>query len=137
MYDERYFVTVSDLIINKGSECTLLDFEPEADHLVIEVEEGGIRRRGSVMIKHQDEVLVYRFMTGGYWGDDVVPLTVGDLDDALWKILNKRFQCEKCKYWTSCLGYFMRCEKEKECAIDWHMYRMGECPCREEKDEDE
>ncbi len=132
MYDERYFVTVSDLVINKGSECTLLDFEPEADHLVIEVEEGGIVRRGSVMIKHQDEVLVYRLTTGGYWGDDVVSLTEGDLNDALWKLIEKKFQCEKCKHWRTTLGFCRRCYN---CAVDWHMYRTGECPCREEKDE--
>jgi hypothetical protein len=125
--DDRWtYVTVSDLLINRGRGVTILDTEPEADHLSIYQDDAANDLRGEVSILHGTRTLFSRLMRGQDNPPDYEKrLTVRDLNVARFMILKDVLSCEAdggCKYCRH-----KRCDKGSD---TWENYRKGSCPER-------
>ena len=125
--DDRWtYVTVSDLLINRGHGVTILDTEPEADHLSIYQDDAANALRGEVSILHGADTLFSRFMRNQDEPPDYEKrLTVRDLNDARFMILKDVLGCEAdggCKYCC-----YRQCDKGFD---TWENHRKGSCPER-------
>ena len=112
------FVTISDLVMNGGDRCTLLNRRPSADHLTIVDNDNDAAHLGSVMISHNDNALIWRTMRDSIM-DPQQGLTVGDLDDARGILFRDRM-CSNCRHFD-----FGRCWKGSD---TWNNFKTGSCP---------
>ena len=132
--DDRWsYVTESDLIINRGEECTLLELKPYAPHLAIYQDEGANACRGEVTILQGARTMFTRYMKPPrngtdmeWWGIEPNRLTVGDLNDARWMLVDGTFECRACTHCT-----YKSCEKG---ADIWKHYRARYCPNKERRE---
>lgn len=112
------FVTISDLVMNGGDGCTLLNRKPVADHIAIIVNDCDAAHLGSVMISHDGDTLIWRTMRDSIM-DSQQGLTVGDLNDARGILFRDRM-CSGCQHFD-----FGRCWKGSDA---WGNFKAGSCP---------
>jgi hypothetical protein len=114
-----HYVRISDLVINGGEGCILLNRRPSEDHVVIEENDCDAAHLGSVMISRRDgQALIWRTMRDSIM-DSQQGLTVGDLNDARGILLRDRM-CSGCfhfqngRCWNGC--------------DNWKNFKEGICP---------
>lgn len=113
-----HYVRISDLVINGGEGCILLNRRPSEDHIKILENDNDAAHLGSIIISHDGETLIWRTMRDSIM-DSQQGLTVGDLNDARGVLLRDRM-CSGCchfqngRCWNGC--------------DNWKNFKAGNCP---------